>query len=427
MATESTTELVDAIECAPRNGLPNLFSKLENGERVRVAYFGGSITAGDGWRVQSMEYFRRLYPQADISEIHAAIGGTGSMVGVFRMDNDVIPHQPDLLFVEFAVNDGGQAPERIRRAIEGIVRKTWTRYPACDICFVYTLNTPHLPDLHAGKFPRSASTMEQVARHYDIPSIHLGLEVVRLEKEGRLLFKTPGVEITRVSGSGLDLDAPLPLTPDGKIPFSADGTHPYKNTGHRLYTEALIRSLPAIKESSGIPEAHALPEPLDENNLETAAMLSVDKLKREGGWTMLRNGELRDNMHEGFGDRVPSVWEGEAGATLSFRFKGSTASIYDIIGPDSGMVEITLDGAKSRAVRFDQYCTYHRLALLEIGSGLDPQIEHSVEIRVLPDAVDKQRLLCVNDAKTKHFEANPDKYAECRWHVGAVFLVGKLM
>jgi hypothetical protein len=427
MTTESTAELVDAIECAPRNGLPNLFSKLENGEKVRIAYFGGSITAGDGWRAQSMEVFRRLYPQADIGEIHAAIGGTGSMVGVFRMDNDVIPHRPDLLFVEFAVNDGGQAPERIIQAIEGIVRKTWARYPDCDICFIYTLNAPHLPDLRAGKFPRSASTMEQVARYYKIPSVHMGLEVVRLEMEGQLLFKTPGVEITKVSGSGLDLDAPLPLTPDGKIPFSADGTHPYKNTGHRLYTEALIRSLPAIKASSGNPDAHVLPEPLCQSNLEAASMLSVDKLKRAGGWTKLRDGELKDNMHAAFGNRVPSVWKGEAGATLSFRFKGSTASIYDIIGPDSGMVEITLDGGKSKAVRFDQYCTYHRLALLEIGSNLDPQVEHSVEIRVLPDAVDKRRLLCVNSAKTKHFEDNPDNYAERRWHVGALFLVGELM
>ena len=53
------------------------------------------------------------------------IAFTGSDLGVFRVQQDVLSKQPDLLFVEFAVNDGGAAPEQIIRCMEGIVRQTW--------------------------------------------------------------------------------------------------------------------------------------------------------------------------------------------------------------------------------------------------------------------------------------------------------------
>nr|WP_236649356.1 SGNH/GDSL hydrolase family protein [Rhodopirellula sp. SM50] len=91
---------------------------------------------------------------------------------MFRLQRDALQHQPDLLFVEFAVNDGGAAPERIHQSMEGIVRQTWASNPKTDICFVYTLTQAMLPDLQSGKMPRAASAMEDLADHYAIPSIH---------------------------------------------------------------------------------------------------------------------------------------------------------------------------------------------------------------------------------------------------------------
>ena len=108
---------------AIRGGLPNFYRKLHDGKDVRIAYFGGSITAQNGWRVQSLDYFRKLFQNAEISQINAAIGGTGSDLGVFRLDADVLAHKPDLVFVEFAVNDAGARPLNIRRSMEGIVRQ----------------------------------------------------------------------------------------------------------------------------------------------------------------------------------------------------------------------------------------------------------------------------------------------------------------
>ena len=65
--------LRDAVECRPRNGLPHFFNKVGKGRAVRIAYLGGSITAQEGWRPKTLNWFRKQFPQAEISQIHAAI------------------------------------------------------------------------------------------------------------------------------------------------------------------------------------------------------------------------------------------------------------------------------------------------------------------------------------------------------------------
>ena len=66
------------VECTPRAGLPHFLKKLKTpGADVRIAYFGGSITAQEGWRPKTLAYFQKTYPQAKVSQINAAIGGRG--------------------------------------------------------------------------------------------------------------------------------------------------------------------------------------------------------------------------------------------------------------------------------------------------------------------------------------------------------------
>ena len=40
----------DSFDCHPRTGIGNTIEKLKAGKKVTVAYFGGSITAQNGWR-----------------------------------------------------------------------------------------------------------------------------------------------------------------------------------------------------------------------------------------------------------------------------------------------------------------------------------------------------------------------------------------
>ena len=106
-----------------RGGLPNFYSKVEAKEKVCISYFGGSITAQPGWRVQSLNYLRKKYPDTQFMENNATIGGTGSELGVLRMGYDVLRVKSDLLFVEFAVNDSYSEEKDIVDSMEGIVRK----------------------------------------------------------------------------------------------------------------------------------------------------------------------------------------------------------------------------------------------------------------------------------------------------------------
>ena len=124
-ALAEVEKVTQAILPEPVNALvPLETADKATGAEIKIGYLGGSITAQNGWRVQTLAHFRQACPQASFTEINAAIGGTGSDLGVFRVQQDVLSKGPDLLFVEFAVNDGGADPQRIIRAMEGIVRQT---------------------------------------------------------------------------------------------------------------------------------------------------------------------------------------------------------------------------------------------------------------------------------------------------------------
>ena len=420
----------DAVECTPRGGLPNFFAKCAAGGDVTVAYLGGSITEQSGWRIQSLERFQRQYPASRFKEVNAAIGGTGSQLGVFRVEHDVLRHRPDLIFVEFAVNDSSVKPEDIVRQMEGIVRKTRRQLPDCDLCFVYTLTAAdnQLGPLKAGKMSISASAMERVADHYGIATIHMGLEVARLEKEGKLQMRAPGVDLVQIAGKDLDHGAPMRLTADGKIAFAADGVHPYTDTGHRLYTEAIMRSLPALQAAGKKAKTPLLPEPLDVGNLEQARLLNVEEAVMTGPWTRLTaadiaQGAISGNAGQAFLDRLPSLWRGEPGAELSFRFKGSLLTMYDVVGPDSGSVEITVDGRTRKDVRFSPWCTYHLLSTMWVAAGIDPNREHHVVIKVLAQPLDKEKIL--PEGNRRQFQTKPERYRGLNWYPGAILLVGE--
>jgi len=414
--------LRDAVEFTARGGLPNFFAKAEKGGPVKIAYLGGSITAQNGWRVQSRAWLQKQFPQAQISEINAAIGGTGSDLGVFRVGADALKGRPDLLFVEFAVNDAGATPDRIRKAMEGIVRKTWRELPRTDICFVYTVTARDTPGVAAGKMSRSASVMEEVADRYGIPSIHFGIEVARLEKEGKLVMKSSDAPMTRVSGDELNAQPKMPVDAQGRILFSKDGVHPYPETGHVLYTQALERSFGKMR-ATGTPGAHILGAPLAVDNWESAREVMIDQGVVAGG-PAAKLDPKTDAVARAFAGRLPVLWRLEPGASLHFRFKGMKVSIYDLLGPDGATLEVTVDGKSRKLAWFDGYCTYRRLGTLGVADNL-PDAVHEVTVTVLPEKPDKRKILF--DRNRADFEKSPEKYAPTVWYAGAILLLGEVV
>jgi lysophospholipase L1-like esterase len=399
-----------AVELRARDGLANFFAKTRAGGKVTVAYFGGSITAANGWRPQTTAWLRQRYPKAQFTEVNAAIGGTGSDLGVFRLEQDVLAYRPDLVFVEFAVNDGGAQLEQIYRCMEGIVRQIRRADLATDICFVYTMHDGMLRDLATGRLPRSASAMELIADHYGIPSIHLAQEAARRIIAGEWVFTSPNPEVPADPAKG------IPARPA----FAPDSCHPFAETGHRLYTEAIGRSFEAM-ESVGQPGPHTLPASFMPDNHEAAKLIPLTAAMLGDGWQRV---DLQtDPLARRFAQRLPVLWRADKpGAPLRFAFHGRSAAIYDLLGPDGGELEVLVDDRPAKLVRrFDAYCTYHRLGttpvLSETQSG-----DHTITIRVTGNTFDKADILSHNQNKID----DPARYAPLRWYAGALLIDGEL-
>ncbi len=137
--------------------------KAREGNDVTVAYIGGSITQGAGavpinsecYAWQSFCRFRDAFAAAPekMHYVKAGIGGTSSELGVVRYDEQVTAGgavAPDLVVVEFAVNDAGDETEG--HCYEGLVRKIWNGpgNPAVVLLFSvfaddYTLQDRFIP------------------------------------------------------------------------------------------------------------------------------------------------------------------------------------------------------------------------------------------------------------------------------------------
>ncbi len=395
-----------------RDGLPNFFSRVKKGGDLKVAYLGGSITAAQGWRVFTREWLAKQYPQTSFTEINAAIGGTGSDLGVYRLEHDVLRHHPDLMFVEFAVNDGGASPENIWRAMEGIVRQTWNRYPECDICFVYTFRVGYEKELSQGFLPRAAAADEKLAEHYGIPSINMALRTVEMHGEGKLIYKA--------APDSAEAKAAIEKK---QIIFSKDGVHPLE-AGHLIYTDVIGNALKdwSSTKTTSLDHSKKLTTPFVADHWQAARMVVVDPAMLHGGWKKLSPDE---GLGKKFGNRLGQIWEADKpGQTLSFRFRGSVVKLYDLLGPDGGQAIITIDGVQQKkpVPRFDSYCTYHRIATLNLASDLDPKKFHTIKIEVHPEQPDRKAVsFRLKDPKK---ELQGEKFQGTRLRIGGIQFLG---
>jgi lysophospholipase L1-like esterase len=412
----SKIELRPAVAVNKRSGMPNLFAKLEKGEAVTIAYYGGSITAGPGWRNATLDWFAKQYPKAKITELNASLGGSGSLVGVFRADHDLVAPKPDAVFIEFSLNDVADVrdrPAEVAGALEGIIRKLRLSKPDTDICLAYTLHSSGVDLLHQGKFSASVSLHESVAEHYDVPSIHLGMEVARMAKDNQLVFtapKSPG-----------DKDA------QGRVIFSNDGTHP-SEAGHALNGAAAVRGLEEIKTINK-PGDHSLPKALSPIPWEKAKTIAAEgHAKFSGTWERVTaaDGPSCRRFGKRFYSWFPHLYRsGIPGSSITVRFRGTHIGIKGMEGPDSGVVSIQLDDKPPfKQTLFTVYAS----AWVYVGAPLPavPMGDHTVTWSLLDEVPDKEKMLAVKKAD-QDFRNNPAKYAKNTFSVGQIIVLGDLL
>ncbi len=358
---------VEARELAPRDGAPDFFAKAAGGP-VKVAYFGGGIHPADGWRRVVVEWLRQRYGQ--VTEVDGSICDCvrGSGFSVYRFAHDILAHEPDLVFVDYASDDYATDPDSIGRAIEAIVRQARRANPTLDIVFLYAFREGFEGSYAAGLSPHGVSTYERIAERYGVPSINMGVRIARLEREGRLALRGDG------EGAG-----------EGKQVFSRDGVRP-TGEGNALYAEVITGALEQLSAQRA-PVAHDLPAPLNPENHERARQVAITADMLTGDWRQL---PPDDPLRERFARHFHTIWyTATPGATLSFKFKGTAASIFDLMGPDTGRARITVDG-REVAIRqqVDQWAYFQRLAGLPIADGLPDEV-HAVTVELLPEPPDR--------------------------------------
>lgn len=151
----------DATPAGPTTSFAEFDRKArEGGIPLNVVFFGGSLTYGanasdpnlTSCRGLMMQYLRQKYPKAPFTFWDAAIGGTGSKLGMFRLQRDVLARHPDLVFYDFTANDdlfGGD--KKSLASYEGILRDMINAGIPVEQCY-YGFGFTFGADYHPEKF-----------------------------------------------------------------------------------------------------------------------------------------------------------------------------------------------------------------------------------------------------------------------------------
>lgn len=265
--------------------LKNLMKRAANGESLVIGFLGGSITQGSlsstpktCYAYLVYEWWKKSFPNAEFSFVNGGIGGTTSHYGGARAWKDVLCYRPDIVTVDFSVND--DANEFFEETYEGTLRRLLMAPSAPAVVVlnnVFYDTGKNAQDYH-----------NRIADHYGIPHVSIKDTIY------------PDVE----SGKIVRAD----ITPDN--------LHP-NDKGHRLVADEICKLLDSIKaeveeeaiageniedKSMKTEESILLPEPLTENAYEHSRLIQiqdneaildgflVDPIEKKGMLDIFKNG-----------------------------------------------------------------------------------------------------------------------------------------
>jgi len=338
----SAADYKPAPDYLPSRNLSRFFAKVKAGQPVVVMGIGGSVTEGHSWAAMSAEWLQKQYPGRQIFYVDGAYGGTPPWQTVFRMRRDILPHKPDLVFIEYAVNSY-QDNERNWLAEDGLVRQLLQQPQRPEIVFVYVGNEQGARDLEK---------VQPVARHYGFPEVDV---------RAHLQKKIDAQEVTWKDVAG-------------------DAIHPNQR-GHAIYAEAvtalLAQQAPLADQPAPVPP---LPPPFFGAEFTTATLLPIAAAQASPEWRAVPpagwTGKFLDEMYETDGP----------GATLTVTANTTVIGLYLIQTTDSGRIAWSIDGGPEQTMDLwagwlGKGGLYVRNFLLATGL---PRKDHVLKLTVLP-------------------------------------------
>jgi len=279
---------------------------------LRVGFIGGSITDArprHNWPEPVIAWIKENYPLVRLYVENAAIGATGSELAVFRAERDLIERECDLIFVDYSVNDHDEPRERRMRTREGLLRKL-LKDGNRDVVLVHTFRQAFNCDMIAGKAPESIMDFEELAEHYGIGSVWMGLYALEEVKLGRMRWEE--------------------WLPDGLHPTQRGSLSYAHSVNAFLENELSDRRTVALSDVFS-----TLPEPLNPDHWEHAYRLPFSEIETDGPWVIRRWPHL---------EWIDQVLETAAvGAKLTFDFTGRGLTLGFDFGKTSSEFRYRLD------------------------------------------------------------------------------------
>ena len=104
----------------PKNRTINL---VFHGHSVPAGYFKTPVVNTlASYPYLVLKDIKSAYPMTVVNVINTSIGGENSESGLKRFEADVLTHKPDVLFIDYALNDRGMGLERAKIAWEKMIR-----------------------------------------------------------------------------------------------------------------------------------------------------------------------------------------------------------------------------------------------------------------------------------------------------------------
>ncbi|MBO5755459.1 MAG: SGNH/GDSL hydrolase family protein [Clostridia bacterium] len=326
------------------------FADIIRGKKeFTVGFLGGSITEGACASHPSKRYASRVvamlneaYPETKFTEANASVSGTGSNLGLFRAEHDLLSQKPDMVFIEFSVNDSAAFTAKYHEALIHFLRKYRADLP---IVFLYTMAKYRFEEYAAGLLPTCAKEEEEVARYYGIPSVSVAGAMAKdmgsIERFGEYMW---------------------------------DMVHPI-DKGYAVYAQAIMEALETAEFTFPAP----MPAPLQPLVTEAPRMITVEDGLAFEGWRVSKATMC---------GRLPCyLYASAPGTSLHYEFDGKVIGLYLTKEKDSGRFAFSIDGGEwQERSTFDEYCPRFSRANYSILADDLAEGHHTLDLRILPDS-----------------------------------------
>ncbi len=162
--------------------LKEKIEKARSGEKITIGYIGGSITEGltagkeKCYAKLSADLFGEMFG-TEVNCVNAGLSGTPSNLGVLRLDRDILSHSPDIVFVEFAVNDGQD--KIAKESYESLVKTVLAQDNAPAVILLFNvIESGYTAQQH----------MKEIGDFYELPMISAADALTCEFDEGRMVW-----------------------------------------------------------------------------------------------------------------------------------------------------------------------------------------------------------------------------------------------